>query len=304
VGSDGGGSIRIPAHFTGIAGLKPTPGRVSAAGHLPEVNHPGGLLSVAGPLARNARDLKALFEVLAGYDPEDPFSAPVQSAAPLQKGARIGVMPQFMNTPVQASIREAVLKAASSLQTLGFNVEEFQPRDVERAPNLWAFFFSDLPARLTKERIAGREDQAHWTATEFLESSLKRPEPSSRHMLDALGDRDRMRLSVLRQMRDVPVLLLPPCGIPAFKHRERRWATETREIGLFQAMMPATTFNLLGFPALVIPWTHTEEGLPIGIQLVGRPWEEETLLELAIALEDARGPLATCRTLDFKLASG
>src|SRR5205807_3775838 len=77
IGSDGGGSIRIPAHFCGIAGLKPTPGRVSAAGHFPAISHPGGLLGVAGPMARTALDLRLLFSVLAGYDAEDPFSAPV-----------------------------------------------------------------------------------------------------------------------------------------------------------------------------------------------------------------------------------
>ena len=80
IGSDGGGSIRVPAHFCGIAGLKPTPGRVSAAGHLPEINHPGGLLGVAGPMARTAEDLRILFEVLSGYDSQDPFSAPSHCA--------------------------------------------------------------------------------------------------------------------------------------------------------------------------------------------------------------------------------
>jgi amidase len=68
IGSDGGGSVRIPAHFTGIAGMKPTPGRISAAGHVPAITHPGGLLGVAGPMARSARDLKLLFDVLEGYD--------------------------------------------------------------------------------------------------------------------------------------------------------------------------------------------------------------------------------------------
>src|SRR6266436_2729667 len=72
IGSDGGGSIRIPAHFCGIAGLKPTPGRVSAAGHFPVIGHPGGLLGVGGPMARTAADVRILFETLAGYDTEDP----------------------------------------------------------------------------------------------------------------------------------------------------------------------------------------------------------------------------------------
>src|SRR5215210_5363902 len=72
IGSDGGGSIRIPAHCCGIAGLKPTPGRVSAAGHFPEISHTGGLLGVAGPMARTVEEVRILFEVLAGFDSADP----------------------------------------------------------------------------------------------------------------------------------------------------------------------------------------------------------------------------------------
>ena len=82
IGSDGGGSIRVPAHFCGIAGLKPTPGRVPATGHYPLISHPGGLLGVAGPMARSARDVRLLFAALAGHDPEDPFSAPVPLRPP------------------------------------------------------------------------------------------------------------------------------------------------------------------------------------------------------------------------------
>ena len=82
IGSDGGGSIRIPAHFCGIAGLKPTPGRISGSGHFPLITNPGGMLSVVGPLARTAEDLRLLFAALAGYDSQDPFSAPVPLRPP------------------------------------------------------------------------------------------------------------------------------------------------------------------------------------------------------------------------------
>src|SRR5712692_7759039 len=112
IGSDGGGSVRIPAHFCGIAGLKPTPGRVSAAGHVPEINHPGGLLGVAGPMARTAEDVRILFEVLAGYDSQDPFASPVPLQVPKANGIRIGVMEQFYKVPVRPEIREVVQKAA------------------------------------------------------------------------------------------------------------------------------------------------------------------------------------------------
>ena len=290
IGSDGGGSVRIPAHFCGIAGLKPTPGRVSAAGHVPEIAHPGGLLGVAGPMARNAADVRLLFSVLAGWDLEDPFSAPLPVRDAKPDGIRIGVMEQFGSVPVQPVMVETVRKAAKTLESMGFPIEEFLPHGVERAPNLWWFFFGELPSRITKELIAGREDQAHWTGTEFLNRALQEPEPSSRKVLESLAARDKMRCHFLRQMEEFPVLLLPVCGVPAFKHRERRWPTPSKTIGLFEAMMPVTPFNLMGLPGMVIPFGMSEEGLPIGIQLVGRPYEEELLLELAVRMEEARGP--------------
>lgn len=187
IGSDGGGSIRVPAHFCGIAGLKPTPGRVSAAGHVPEISHPGGLLGVAGPMARTAADVRVLFEVLAGYDVQDPFSAPVRLRKPDLNGIRIGYMPQFYNVPVQPAISRAIEAAATCLRDLGFEVEPFEPQGLERAPNLWWFFFGELPARITKELIAGREDHAHWTGTEFLNRALQEPEPTSRNVVENLS---------------------------------------------------------------------------------------------------------------------
>lgn len=292
LGSDGGGSIRIPAHFTGIAGLKPTPGRVSAAGHVPEINHPGGLLGVAGPMARNAADLRTMFNVLAEYDPADPFSAPV----PIRdlRDARldstgIGVMEQYQSVPVQPAMREAVASAARVLGSLGARLKSFRSKSLDRAPNLWWFFFGILPSRLTRELIAGREQEAHWTGTEFLARALAEPEPTARHLLDALAQRDKMRCLLQREMQETPVVLMPGCGVAAFRHRERRWQTPEKSIGLFEAMMPATPFNLVGFPALVIPWMLTGDGLPVGIQLVGRPYTEELLLEIGIRMEEARG---------------
>jgi amidase len=298
IGSDGGGSIRWPAHACGIAGLKPTPGRVSAAGHVPQIAHPGGLLGVAGPMARTAADVKMLFEVLAHYDPADPFSAPVPQGWPdlasiLKIPLRIGLLKRWYDTPVQGAIVTAVEKAARTLSDLGFIVEPFQPQGFEGAEALWWFFFTQLGARAFLKSVEGKRDQLHWTGVELFEQALSEPEPTIPQLLENFAERDKMRTSLLEQMETHRLLLLPAAGVTAFPHRSRRWPTAAGHIGLREAMSPLTPFNLFGMPGLVIPFGIDEAGLPCGIQLVGRPYDEELLLEVGIALETARGPFPT-----------
>jgi Asp-tRNA(Asn)/Glu-tRNA(Gln) amidotransferase A subunit family amidase len=287
IGSDGGGSIRVPAHFCGIAGLKPTPGRIPATGHFPVVGLPTGLLTVAGPMARSALDLQLLFFILAGYDPEDPFSSPLPLRKPHPADLRAGVWEQFYTVPVDPEIRAAVRRAAALVESLGILVEPFAPRGLERAPNVWAFLFNQWPAAATRKLMEGREDEIHWTLQEFLGGA----DPTAEQAYTQLAMRDRMRAAFLRQMADRAVLIMPVCGVTAFRHRQRRYQVESSEIGLFQAMMPAVLANVLGLPALTVPMAVSRAGMPIGIQLLGRPFEEELLLELAVRLEEARGPI-------------
>jgi amidase len=267
VASDGGGSIRVPAHFCGVAGLKPTPGRIPGTGHTPSLGYPAGLVTVVGPMARTAADLRLLFAVLSGYDGQDAFSVP----APLRDAVldtaldvvRIGVWEQFYGVPVDPEIRAAVRLAAALAGDLGFRVDGFEPRGLERAPNLWNFFFSqwlDTGKDLTAEAA-----------------------------LLNLAARAAMRAALLRQMESVPAILMPVFGIAAFRHGESRWQVEGKQIGLFQAGMPAVVANVLGLPAVTIPMAVSSAGLPIGVQLMGRPFEDELLLGIAIRLEEARG---------------
>jgi amidase len=284
VGSDGGGSVRIPAHFCGIVGLKPTPGRISAAGHFPTIAHPGGLLGVVGPMARTAKDVRMLFDALQGYDTEDPFSAPVPLRQPSTAGVNIGVWEQFYQVPVRESMKQAVARAGSKFASAGFRVEAFTPRGLERSPNLWSFFFNDLTDPFKKRMMEGRESDVHWTGKEFL--FPKTPETTGVQVVENLALRDKMRSNLLRQMEEFPVILMPVCSIPAFLPRERAWTIDGKTVNLFQAMMCVTPFNLLGLPAISIPFGKSEEGLPVSVQLVGRPYGEELLLALAMELEE------------------
>ncbi|MDX2181629.1 MAG: amidase [Bryobacteraceae bacterium] len=271
IGSDGGGSVRWPAHCCGIVGLKPTPGRISAAGHFPSISHPGGMMGVAGPMARTVRDVRLLFDVLTGYDTDDPFSAPV--APPKIEKPRIGLWPRFYSTPVQLECSAAVENAARRLADAGYIVEEFTLRGLERAPNLWAFLFTELSAPFTRELIEGRREETHWSGTEFLDAIEGRPEPTGRRVVEVLSARDAMRAQLLRQMREYPVILTAGAGMTAFPHRARRFATPEKEIGLFEGTFPLVWANLLGLPALAVA----------GAQLVGVPWSEETLLDVGEA---------------------
>ncbi len=290
--TDGGGSIRVPAHFCGIAGLKPTPGRISGAGHFPSLGYPGGLTAVVGPMARSAEDLRLLFSALAAFDPEDPFSTPAPIRAMRSAGTRVGLWEQFYTVPVAPEIRDAVRRAAELLERTGYSVGEFVPRGLERAPNVWAMLFSQWPQQEIRKWIAGRESDVHWTLAE----SLGAPPPTVDQVTQALAAHDRMRASLVRQMRETPVLLMPVTSIPAFRHRERKWAIEGQEIGLFQAMMPAVIANVLGLPAVTVPMGAAPGGLPVGVQLLGRPFDDELLLDVAVQLEQARGPLADVLT--------
>lgn len=279
MGSDGGGSIREPAHFCGIAGLKPTPGRVSGAGHWPLIAHPGGLLGVCGPMARTAADVRLLFETVAGYDDQDPFSAPVPVRRPALDGLRVGLL----ELPADPAITKAVQKAAHTIESLGFVVEPVTPRGLERAHKLWWFFFGRLAAPFIKQMVAGRERDLHWTGCELINQASEEPAPRMEEVVENLAARDAMRAALLRQMRECPVLLAPPCAVTAFPHR-------SRSFNLLEAMSPLTFANLFGFPALVIPFDVTEEKLPTGVQLIAGPYGEELLLELAVRMEEARGP--------------
>jgi Asp-tRNA(Asn)/Glu-tRNA(Gln) amidotransferase A subunit family amidase len=265
IGSDGGGSIRIPAHFCGIAGFKPTPGRLPGTGHTPYLGNPAGLLTAVGPMARNAKDLRLLFSALAGYDAQDPFSVPAPLREPRLGHMRIGVWEQFYGVPVHPEIRQAVARAAAILEVQSFTVELFEPRGMERAPNVWAFLFSQWPSQ-----------PGDVTANDVLVN---------------LVTRDRLRAAFLHQLESeaLAAIVMPTFGVTAFHHGETRFDVEGKQIGFFQAAMPVVVANALGLPAVTVPLTLSSEGLPIGIQLMGRPYEDELLLELAIRLEEARG---------------
>ena len=302
VGSDGGGSIRVPAHFAGICGLKPTPGRIPATGHFPPSGGPFALIGVVGPMARTVADLKVLFEVMQGPDEGDTCAAPVPvrwPGATELKSLRIGYFEDDGRTPVTPETRAAVRKAAEALRKAGFVVEGFRPEGLEEARLLWKTFFVTMGGMLIRPMFQGREGDLSPVLKQFLEWSAAETALTADSLLDAWIHRDVMRGEFLAQMREFPILLCPAAALPAFRHGERSWQIEGKTVQYLDAWSYTEWFNLLGNPGAVVPVSHSREGLPIGVQIVGRPWEEEQVLSVAAVVERecaAVGipPLASC----------
>jgi amidase len=288
VGSDGGGSIRVPAHFSGICGLKPTPGRIPATGHFPQSAGPFALIGVVGPMARTVADLKVLFEVMQGPDDGDPSAAPVPVCWPGEaemKKLRIGYFEDDGRTPVTAQTREAVNVAAEGLRRAGFQVEPFRPEGLEQARQLWWKFFGVAGGMMLGPVTKGREAEISPLLQQFSEWVANEPAHSGESLLGAWIQRDLVRMQVFAQMREYPILLCPAAAIPAFRHGERSWQIDGKTVQYLDAWSYTEWFNLLGSPAAVVPVGRSAEGLPIGVQIAGLPWQEELVLTVAEALE-------------------
>jgi Asp-tRNA(Asn)/Glu-tRNA(Gln) amidotransferase A subunit family amidase len=292
VGSDGGGSIRVPAHFCGICGLKPTPGRIPASRHYPVSVGPFSSIGVVGPMARTVADLKILFEVMQGPDIGDTHAAPVPLRWPTDnetRNLRIGYFEDDGRTPVTRETRGAVRTAAEALRSAGFRVEPFRPEGFEQARQLWWKYFVVAGGMLLRPMFEGREADRSPILKQFLEISATQPAFTADTLLDSWIERDLLRARFFAQMQSYPILLCPAAAIPAFRHGERRWQVEGETVDYLDAWSYTEFFNLLGNPAAVVPVGHSSGGLPIGVQIIGRPWEEEEVLSVASALEAVCG---------------
>jgi Asp-tRNA(Asn)/Glu-tRNA(Gln) amidotransferase A subunit family amidase len=288
VGSDGGGSIRVPAHFSGICGLKPTPGRIPATGHYPVSAGPFALIGVVGPMSRTVGDLQLMFEVMAGPDDGDPSSAPValrKIGREKLRQVRIGYFEDDGRTAVTPETRAAVRAAAEGLSRAGFEVVPFRPEGLEEARQLWWKFFGTAGGMILGPLTTGRESDLSPLLKEFLGWVAAEPEHTGHTLLNTWLQRDALRSQILAQMQVFPILLCPAAAIPAFRHGERTWDVEGKMVRYLDAWSYTEFFNLLGNPGAVVPVGQSSEGLPIGVQVVGRPWEDELVLAVAAQVE-------------------
>ncbi len=287
VGSDLGGSIRMPAHFCGIYGLKPTSRRVSSAGHIPDL--PGSprfdrFLAVCGPMARSVEDLALAFRILAGADGRDTEVPPVPVVdvpAPSIHQLRVAWAETFPGTPATRAIRQAVRTFAEQLERAGARVAEALPGiSFEEQHELWARYyrwFAYLTVHVWKAPAPGRSQPEPPTALDLIEMQQKR---------------DEFLLAWERFFEGWDVLVCPTAIVTAFPHCPPGTPVsvdgEMAKYG--QINHHCFPFNLSGHPVVVLPVGRDPEGLPIGVQAVGARWHDERLLVIATRLAEIAGP--------------
>jgi amidase len=292
LGSDSGGSVRIPAHFTGICSLKPTPGRVPGRGHLPPCVGPFQILGAVGPMARTIDDVALMFRHLSGHDPADPASAPVTLREPNLdelRANRIGFFEDDELVPVTAETRAAVESAAAVLREAGFVVEPFRPSTLESLRQLWHKFFVHCGAMFYAPTIRGQEHLLSPIFQEFLSIAERAPVFTAADLLSAWAELDVLRAKTLEEMRKYPILLCPVASVPAFQHGERAWQIDGHRVEYLDAWRYSQWFNALAAPAAVVPVGRSPEGMPIGVQIVARPFDDETALGIAAIVDAAFG---------------
>ena len=311
LGSDMTGSIRIPAHFCGVLGLKPTPAAFDARGHFPPVEGACSLAASLGPLARTAADLELLFDALSD-EPSGDFrwrqfhhasrdaksnlggdesnfagGSELGDGESMLEGLRAAFYTDDGVAPVTAETRQAVESAARALSVAGCEVEEARPPGVERGPEIWSTLFSRAVRGVVRETYAGREELRGPAARALLE---REPPPLSLdEYFAAWLERDRLRAELIGWMKAAPLVVAPVGSVAAFEHGARKVEVGGRTLPLFRAFGYAQTFNAYGLPAVCVPAGRTREGLPVGVQIVGRPHTERLLLSAARAVERALG---------------
>jgi Asp-tRNA(Asn)/Glu-tRNA(Gln) amidotransferase A subunit family amidase len=281
LGSDLAGSIRIPAHFCGVVGLKPTAGCVPGDGHAPPVSGPYALGASLGPLARSVEDVELLFSVLAG---DDAPSMDVESL----RGTRAAFCFDDGVVPLTDEIRSAVVRASEALSDAGLLVEEERPPSIESANAAWLGLFSYPTVRYLREFYRGREEDAGPIASAMLRRDVR--EPTAEQLLASWDERDRLRSELLRWMERTPLVVAPVGPIEAFRHEEsRKLEVNGRLFPTFRAFALAQSCNVYDLPAVCVPAGRTRARLPIGVQIAGRPFEERRVLAAARVVEKALG---------------
>ena len=287
IGSDTGGSVRGPAHYCGITGIKPNSGRVPRTGHI--VPHGLGALDSLtqnGPMARYVEDLALIMPIISGPDWSDPFIMPVPLGDPADvdiNGLRVCFYTDNgVRTPT-AEIMAAVRGAAAALDDVCASVEEDLPRAIPENPGI-----SDM-LRQGDGQAGAHRMLAKYGTTETHEWMTRQLQKSSESILPVgeytavLEQVDAYRSAMLGFMQNYDVIICPVSSFAALPHGESMM--DKNRAG----MNYTATYNITGWPSTVVRGGTSPDGLPIGVQVVARPWREDVSLAVAQYLEGALG---------------
>jgi len=313
LGNDLAGSVRQPAHFCGVYGLKPTDRRISTAGMIPEV--PGmpyclRQMMTVGCFARSLEDLRLCFSLIAGADLRRPDVPPVPLDHPSGKSLsdlKVAWTEQWIEVPVASEIRTAMQKVSAALAQTGAQIQHWLPNsfNLSEILNLYARMaaYINLYAQpVDRYNLQRSATQIFRTATQG-DKALRKlgdfsrvlPEllnPSLKGYFEALTERDRFIAQLDMELAPWDVWLTPVAATPAFTHRPAWSAINVDSKPYPHAVANGAytmPFNLGGHPAVVIPIGQTSSGLPIGMQIIGKRWKEMELLTIAQQLDAVIG---------------
>jgi Asp-tRNA(Asn)/Glu-tRNA(Gln) amidotransferase A subunit family amidase len=292
LGTDGGGSLRLPAHYCGVVGLRPTAGRVPATGVWPPTRASGLMdMMTPGPIGRCVADIAALAQTISGPDLVDPAAAPV----PLRdrKGIRlewlhVGWYESSELVPATLGTRDTLRRAADVLADAGARVERVEPPPIltEATELFLAASGADGGASM-QERVAAARGEHHPQFSDLL-ASFPISTPTSAQWFSLQQRIFEFRARVRQWVGGFDVLLSPVCSGPAPLHGEPPFGVDQGDYLKYQAHNETHVFSVAGLPALSVP-AGLENGLPIGVQVVAAAWAEHIVLAVGEAIEQALG---------------
>jgi aspartyl-tRNA(Asn)/glutamyl-tRNA(Gln) amidotransferase subunit A len=287
MGTDTGGSVRIPSALCGLAGLKPTFGRLSKYGLNPlswTLDHPG-------PMCRTVEDCALAMNAIAGYDPRDPSSANVpvpdftSALTGDVRGLRVGLPSEYFDVPVDSQVEAAVRSAVNVLGEMGATVKEVSwPTYLDSAAISTVILLGEAAAA-HRDTVVTRGAEIYPPARLRLEAGMFF---SAADFLRAQRGRTLLEQETRALLRDVDVLIGPSVPIVAHKIGATSVQIGDRTVGSVPALTQySRPFNVNGYPSMSVPCGFSEDGLPIGLQIAGRPFDEETVLRVGHAYERA-----------------
>jgi aspartyl-tRNA(Asn)/glutamyl-tRNA(Gln) amidotransferase subunit A len=291
LGSDTGGSIREPAAYCGIVGLKPTYGRVSTSGAIPL----SWSLDHIGPMTRTVSDAALVLQVIAGYDSQDPGSVDlpvpecVADIAASTSGLRLGILRDYFYESLSPDIEAAMQNALSVLKSLTRSVHEVAPLATDAT---YASVMNPYVAVLSAEAYEFHKEYIAKSPELYQAPTLKRlragADVTISTYVQSRRQLEQIRNAIARRFDDVDFVITPTTPVPPFTLAELSDANKARPMEL-QMLHNTRPINMLGLPTISVPCGFTVARLPIGLQISGRPGAEASVLRLAHAYERAAG---------------